>query len=181
MTKALLVVKTGELFRLTSTDIFTVHSVKDGVRVDCFNALLRETRKGKRTYDKTVTFIYSSSLNRIVDAPHDRVIGEEKRRARELLCWKFHRGRCSLPPYEVPQLAQAKSIARDPEWKIRELKRLCRISLDYLQHPSQFDRTKISMLQFDLTNVLAMVKDEATREEGRLDGSERENGARGSG
>jgi hypothetical protein len=173
MPKALLVKGTGELFRLASTDIFTLHSIKEGVRVDCYNALLKETRKGKRTYDKTVTFVFNPSLHQVGDKPSDSVLDNEKRRAKELLCWKYHRGRCSPPPYEAEQVQQVKSISSDPSWGERELLRVSRLALENLQTPGKFDKTKLSLLAFDLDNVLGWFRRRARTavNRGALDGT----------
>jgi len=170
MPKVLLVKGTGELFRLASNDIFTLHSIKEGVRVDCYNALLKETRKGKRTYDKTVTFVFNDSCHQILDRSNDAVLDQEKRRAKELLCWRFHRGRCSPPPYEVEQVRKVKSISEDPGWGLNELLRLSRVSLEYLRTPGKFDKTRLSLLAFDLDNVIGWYERRA-KSRGDLDGT----------
>jgi hypothetical protein len=172
MPKVLLVKGTGELFRLASTDIFTLHSIKEGVLVECWNALLRESRKGKRTYDKVVTFAYNPERHQVLDRSNDALLDEERRRAKELLCWRFHRGRCSPPPYEVVEKPKPKSISEDPGWGEKELLRLSRVALEYLRTPGKFDRTRLSLLAFDLDNVIGWYERRAkTANRGELDGT----------
>jgi hypothetical protein len=176
MTKALAVIKTDELYRIASISIFVLHSIKDGAKVECFNALLKQTRKGGRHYDRLVTFVFDSRLHKVVDKPNDLVLGHEQRRARELVCTKHHRGRCSPPPYEDRKTLEPKTISLDPEWGQRELLRVGKTLFEYLQTPQKFDRTKLSILTFDLSNVLGWYERRAKRVEGLHDEQIKESG-----
>lgn len=176
MVKVLSVLKTGEPFRLASTDIFTLHSMKTGVKVDCYNALLKKTYRGKKSYDKLVSFIFDERNHKIIETTNDFILEHERRRAKELICLRFHRERCIPPPYEVVNLLERKSVSSDPEWGVKELVRVGKLALENLQTVGKFDRTRLSMLAFDLSNVLEWFDRRAKRAEGQVNGAQREKG-----
>jgi hypothetical protein len=172
MVKALSVITTGDLFRIAASSIFVHQGMKDGGRVECYNALLKLTYKGKKTYDKLVTFVFDSRFHRIVEANNDRVLGNEKRRARELVCQRFHRGKCGLPPYEDTKETPPVSIVRDEKYWEDETVRVIGLCLEYLRTPHKFDRTRQSVLTMDAEILDGRLRKRAKqRAEGSTDGS----------
>lgn len=178
MAKALSVITTGEVFRIATNSMFVHGSMKPGTRVECYNALLKETRWGKRHYDKLVTFVFDPTSHKIVDTNNDKLIDNEKRRARELVCQRFHRGRCSQPPYELHKAPV--SVARDQKFWEAETIRVSGLCLEYLKSPHKFDRTRLSVLTMDVENLHGWLK-RAQREEGIPDGDRRQESGVGGG
>lgn len=166
MTKALRVKGSGELFRLASVNV-GLHNLRDGVIVDCYNALLREgKRTGKRTYDKLVKFTWDWSKYDMIETSFEKLRQAEIQRAKELVCWKFHRHKCGKPPYERLEEKVYKSVTIT-DWE-QEMFRVGSVCLEYLETPGKFDRTRQAVLAMDLKSLVSYLK--TKRERGLADG-----------
>lgn len=124
----------------------------------------------KKVYDQVLPILFILNEHRIMDVMNDDVLRQEIRRAKERMCWRFHPGKCSPKPglaYSVRTSPPESKKTRD-DW-LKDLLRLSKKALDYLERPSSLKETEASVLKFDLRNVLDVFK--ATELKGEHGGS----------
>lgn len=164
MAAALQIRRTGELYRLIDQTDRGAWVVAEGAVVRCYDALIWQGRgRGhKRRYDAVLPILFKLEEHRIMDVQNDIVLAQELRRAKERMCWRFHPERCTPKPEVAYAVKSAPQPSTDPQldldhWR-RELLRLSQKALDYLCRPGTLKETDVSVLKYDLTNVLAYFK-----------------------
>lgn len=159
MVNVLRINKTGELYRLLDQSQRGIDHAINGVVVRCFNALVWKGRgrARKREYDRVLDILYNETLHTIFVTGNDPVEAHELRRARELLCWKYHPQKCSPRPDTFAPVVPV-SVSQDDGYWRNELIRVARTCQEYIDNQGRFSMTRLAVLKYELNNVLGYFK-----------------------
>lgn len=166
--KALRVKKTGELFRVLVSGHSFGWMPSEGVPVPCYNALLHKSKGSakRKEYDRMISIVYKSSLYDFCETDNDAIEPDEKRRAKEIICKRFHLEKCGPLSYEEYNAVPVASVAGNGDYWFKNGIRLLRELEEYLEGGKRMEPTKLASLRFDLKNFNSWIK----KNEGKTDG-----------
>lgn len=175
--KALQDQKSGELYQIV--DQASSWSFREGASVRCYRALLYSRNK-KKIY-LSVDIFYSVTKWKLKELPSYTMEDILVERAKHLVCQKYHKEKCSPDPVAcqvIPEVVLERYHDDDGAAfsKLVEIGERC---YEYLRSPSKYDRTKLSVLIFDLGNVLSVTRRMVKREGRKEDGVHQEISATG--
>ena len=164
MPYALVIKSTGEPFRLADSSVFALGGIHHGAHVPIIPTLVFRGRKGKREYGPPMMVVWDSNKHRLEQLFESQLEPHETRRAKELLCWKYHPEKCKKHLFELAVSVEPKSIVGDRRWLRDETIRVLQNCRNYFIEPKKYGSSAVPVLCFDLKNLIDLLKKEGDNE-----------------